>query len=58
MKVGFDATELKPGAIGGVRTASFLLLDALRKHAPQVELVALAPGPAEVAGAPGTPPYA
>ena len=45
MRVGVDATELVPGAVGGVRTAAYLLLDALRKHAAGVEVVALAPGP-------------
>jgi len=47
MKIGIDATELRPGAVGGVRTAVLLLFDALHLHAPDVELVALAPEPVE-----------
>ena len=47
MKVGIDATELRPGAIGGVRTALYLLLDALHRFAPDIDVVALAPGPVE-----------
>lgn len=47
MRVGVDATMLRPGHVGGVRTATYLLLDALRRYAPEVDLVALAPGPAE-----------
>ena len=47
MRVGIDATELRPGAPGGVRRALFLLLDALERHAPDVEVSALAPGPVE-----------
>jgi glycosyltransferase involved in cell wall biosynthesis len=43
VKVGIDATELRPGAVGGVRTALRLLLDALAKHAPELEVTALAP---------------
>jgi glycosyltransferase involved in cell wall biosynthesis len=48
VKVGVDATELRLGPPGGVRTACFLLLDALQRHAPEVEVVALAPRPVEV----------
>jgi glycosyltransferase involved in cell wall biosynthesis len=47
MRVGVDATELRPGAVGGVRTAVYLLLEALRQHAPDLELLALAPEPVE-----------
>jgi glycosyltransferase involved in cell wall biosynthesis len=47
LKIGIDATELRPGAVGGVRTAVYLLLDALRNFAPDVELCALAPEPVE-----------
>ena len=47
MRVGIDATELRPGAPGGVRRALYLLLDALHKHAPEIRLRALAPGPVE-----------
>ncbi|HEX5135571.1 MAG TPA: glycosyltransferase [Planctomycetota bacterium] len=43
MKLGIDATELHPGAVGGVRTAVRLLLAALRQYAPDVEIHALAP---------------
>ena len=42
MRVGFDVTELR-GAPGGVRTAIRLVLEALAKHAPEVDVVALAP---------------
>jgi glycosyltransferase involved in cell wall biosynthesis len=48
VKVGVDATELRPGAIGGVPTAIRLLLAALRDHAPEIELSALAPADADV----------
>ncbi len=47
MRIGVDATELREGAVGGVRTAVYLLLDALRNYAPDVELQALAPEPVE-----------
>ncbi len=47
MRLGIDATELRAGAVGGVRTAVYLLLDALRNCAPDVELMALAPEPVE-----------
>ncbi len=47
MKLGIDATELYPGAVGGVRTAVLLLLDALRQYAPDLEIQALAPEPVE-----------
>lgn len=47
MKLGIDATELRPGAVGGVRTALLLLLDALRQYAPDVEIHALSPEPVE-----------
>jgi len=47
LKLGIDATELANGAIGGVRTAVYLLLDALRQFAPDIELHALAPEPVE-----------
>jgi len=47
VKIGVDVTELKSGVVGGVRTGLYLLLDALHKHAPEVDLVALAPGPVE-----------
>jgi glycosyltransferase involved in cell wall biosynthesis len=48
LKIGVDATELRAGAVGGVRTALLLLLDALRNYAPDLELQALAPEPVEV----------
>lgn len=48
MRVGVDATELRPGAVGGVPTAIRLLLAALRDHAPGIDLSALAPGDADV----------
>lgn len=48
MKVGIDVSELRNGAVGGVPTAVRLLLDALHRHAPDVDLVALAPRPVEV----------
>jgi len=48
MRVGIDVTELRPGAVGGVATGLRLLLDALRRHAPEVELVAYAPRPVDV----------
>jgi len=47
MRIGIDATELRPGAVGGVRTAILLLFDAFHLHAPDVELVAFAPEPVE-----------
>lgn len=47
MRVGVDATELAKGPPGGVRTACFLLLDALARHAPELDVVALAPRPVE-----------
>jgi len=47
VKLGIDATELREGAVGGVRTAVWLLLDALRNYAPDVELQAIAPEPVE-----------
>ena len=43
MKVGVDATELAGGAVGGVATGVRLLLDALHRHAPELELTAFAP---------------
>lgn len=48
MKIGVDATELRPGAIGGVRTATYLLLDALHKFTPDLQVMAVAPGPVDV----------
>jgi glycosyltransferase involved in cell wall biosynthesis len=47
LKLGIDATELRAGAVGGVRTALHLLLDALHRYAPDVEIHALAPEPVE-----------
>jgi glycosyltransferase involved in cell wall biosynthesis len=47
MRVGIDATELRHGAVGGVATALRLLLDALHRYAPDIELVALAPEPVD-----------
>ena len=47
MKIGVDATELRAGAVGGVRTAVYLLLEALHRHAPDLEIAALAPEPVE-----------
>jgi len=47
VRIGVDATELRAGAVGGVRTAVFLLLDALRQNAPDIEIQALAPEPVE-----------
>lgn len=43
IRVGIDASELKPGAVGGVPTAIRLLLRALKGHAPGVEPIAVAP---------------
>lgn len=48
MRIAVDATELRPGAVGGVRTATYLLLDALHKFTPDLRVVAVAPGPVEV----------
>ena len=48
MKVAVDVTELAPGDPGGVRRALWLLLDALHKHAPEIELEAIAPNAVEV----------
>jgi len=48
VKVGIDASELRNGAVGGVRTAVWLLLDALHRNAPGVELTALAPEAVDV----------
>jgi len=42
VRIGFDVTELN-GAPGGVRTAIRLVLEALRKDEPGIEIVALAP---------------
>jgi len=47
VRVGFDVTELR-GAPGGVRTAIRLVLEALAKHAPEVDIVALAPREVDV----------
>ncbi|MFQ5844984.1 MAG: glycosyltransferase [Planctomycetota bacterium] len=43
LRVAVDATELAAGRAGGVRTALWLLLGALRRHAAGLELAALAP---------------
>lgn len=43
MKIGVDGTELMAGAPGGVRRALFLVLDALQRHAPEIDLVLLSP---------------
>ncbi|MHC4547735.1 MAG: glycosyltransferase [Planctomycetota bacterium] len=48
MRIAIDATELKPGAIGGVRTALYLLLDALHKYTPDLQITAVAPHPVDV----------
>jgi glycosyltransferase involved in cell wall biosynthesis len=45
MRIGVDASELRPGAIGGVPTAIRLLLSALKAHGRDVEPIALAPRP-------------
>ena len=42
MRIGFDVSELG-GPPGGVRTAIRLILAALQKYEPSIELVALAP---------------
>jgi len=46
VKVGIDVTALR--GLGGVPTAIRLLLDALVRHAPEVDVVALAPRPVGV----------
>ncbi|MCZ6785551.1 MAG: glycosyltransferase [Planctomycetota bacterium] len=48
LRVAVDVTELRPGAVGGVRTGLRLLLEALRRHAPQIDVVAIAPDGADV----------
>ena len=45
IRVGVDASELRPGAVGGVPTAVRLLLSALRNHGRDVEAIAIAPRP-------------
>lgn len=47
MRVGVDVTELA-GPPGGVRTAIELLLSAVHKYAPDIELTALAPNKVDV----------
>ncbi len=46
MKVGIDVTAMH--GIGGVPTSIRLLLDALERHAPGIDVVALAPEPLPV----------
>jgi len=49
MRVGIDVTELRPGSVGGVRTALLGLLNALLRHAPGIRVVPLAPaGPIDL----------
>jgi len=48
IRVGIDATELAGGAIGGVATGLRLLLCALRDHAPDIEVRAVAPRAVDV----------
>ncbi|MEE8107123.1 MAG: glycosyltransferase [Planctomycetota bacterium] len=48
IRVGIDATELSPGAIGGVATGVRLLLSALRDHAKDIDVRAVAPRAVEV----------
>ena len=48
LRVAIDATELQPGAIGGVATGVRLLLRALKQHAGDIEACALAPRGVEV----------
>jgi glycosyltransferase involved in cell wall biosynthesis len=50
VKIGIDGTELAPGAPGGVRRALWLLLDALHKHAPGIDVTVFAPRPVDVPG--------
>ncbi|MHC4959792.1 MAG: glycosyltransferase [Planctomycetota bacterium] len=50
MKVAIDGTELAPGAPGGVRRALWLLLDALSKHGPGLDVTVFAPRPVDVPG--------
>ncbi|MHC4953808.1 MAG: glycosyltransferase [Planctomycetota bacterium] len=47
MRIGFDVSELN-GEPGGVSTSIRLILEALHKDAPEVEVVALAPRPVAV----------
>jgi len=47
LRVGIDATELRPEAVGGVPRATWLLLEALRDHAPGLMPVAFSPHPVQ-----------